>query len=103
MPKRIFPSPGPVFNLCADPAVKDAAGLVDQCLKEVSLGYQGCRASGDVAAPLVRFLPKGSFRRYEECLARGGKTLDQYKPVLILDSEEKRRFFVKEAERGAAL
>lgn len=95
--------PGRYLIYAQIPPVKDAAGLVDQCLKEVSLGYQGCRASGDVAAPLVRFLPKGSFRRYEECLARGGKTLDQYKPVLILDSEEKRRFFAKEAERGAAL
>ena len=57
---------------------------------------------GDVGAPLVRFLPEGSFRRYEEYLARQGKSLDQYKPVRILDSEEKRRFFASEAERGEA-
>lgn len=94
--------PGRYLIYAETPPVKNAAALMDRCLSEASLGYGGCRSMGDVGAPLVRFLPEGSFRRYEEHLARQGKSLDQYKPVRILDSEEKRRFFASEAERGEA-
>lgn len=94
--------PGRYLIYAETPPVKNAAALMDRCLSEASLGYGGCRSMGDVGAPLVRFLPEGSFRRYEEYLARQGKSLDQYKPVQILDSEEKRRFFASEAERGEA-
>lgn len=94
--------PGRYLIYAETPPVKNAAALMDRCLSEASLGYGGCRSMGDVGAPLVRFLPEGSFRRYEEYLARQGKSLDQYKPVRILDSEEKRRFFASEAERGEA-
>ena len=53
---------------------------------------------GDIGPPCVRFLPSGSFQRYEVLLARRGRTMAQYKPVQILREEESRRFFAAEAD-----
>ena len=53
---------------------------------------------GDIAPACVRFLPPGSFRRYEEVLASCGRTMAQYKPVQILRDAESRRFFAAAAD-----
>ena len=53
---------------------------------------------GDIAPVCVRFLPPGSFRRYEEALASCGRTMAQYKPVQILRDAESRRFFAAAAD-----
>lgn len=86
-----------LFYLECSP-LQNAEALLDQCLEEASLGYRGCRAMGDIAPPCVRFLPPGSFHRYEASLARRGRTMAQYKPVEILRREEDRRFFAAEAD-----
>ena len=77
----------------------DAAAILDGCLKEASLGYLGCRTMGDIRLAHVRFLPPGSFHRYESRLVDRGWRLDQYKPVRILDTPEKQQFFAAEADR----
>ena len=78
--------------------LKDAEAVMDQCLCEASLGYQGCRSMGDIGPVRVRFLPPGSFQRYEQHLAHQGRTMAQYKPIQILNSEESQRFFAAAAD-----
>ena len=78
--------------------LKDAEAVMDQCLCEASLGYQGCRSMGDIGPVRVRFLPPGSFQRYEQHLAHQGRTMAQYKPIQILNSEESQRFFTAAAD-----
>lgn len=73
--------------------------LLDRCLGDASLGYRGCREMGDIAPPLVRFLPPGSFARYEAGLAGQGRGMAQYKPVQVLQSEESQAFFAAQADR----
>ena len=62
------------------------------------MGYQGCRNMGDIGPVRVRFLPPGSFQRYEQHLAHQGRTMAQYKPIQILNSEESQRFFAAAAD-----
>ena len=90
--------PGRYLVYLECPPVKDADPLLDRCLQEASLGYRGCRTMGDIDPPRVRFLPPGSFQRYEAGLARRGRTMAQYKPVQILREEESRRFFAAQAD-----
>ena len=78
--------------------LKDAEAVMDQCLCQASLGYQGCRNMGDIGPVRVRFLPPGSFQRYEQHLAHQGRTMAQYKPIQILNSEESQRFFAAAAD-----
>ena len=54
---------------------------------------------GDIAPPRVRSLSFGSFQRYEESLARSGRTMVQYKPVQILHDEAARKYFAAEADK----
>ena len=62
--------PGRYLFYLESPRLENAGALLDRCLREASLGYQGCRAMGDIAPPRVRFLPPGSFQRYEAALAQ---------------------------------
>ena len=90
--------PGRYLFYLESPRLENAGALLDRCLQEASLGYRGCRAMGDIAPVCVRFLPPGSFRRYEEALASCGRTMAQYKPVQILRDAESRRFFAAAAD-----
>ena len=90
--------PGRYLFYLESPRLENAGALLDRCLQEASLGYRGCRAMGDIAPACVRFLPPGSFRRYEEALASCGRTMAQYKPVQILRDAESRRFFAAAAD-----
>lgn len=74
-----------------------AAALLDRCLARASLGYQGCRNMGEIGPVCVRFVPTGSFQRYEAGLAGQGRTMAQYKPVRVLTDEQSRRFFAAQA------
>ena len=90
--------PGRYLFYLEHPPLRHAEVLLDRCLGEASLGYRSCRAMGDIAPPRVRFLPPGSFQRYEAALARRGRAMAQYKPVEVLRREEERRFFTAEAD-----
>ena len=90
--------PGRYLFYLESPRLENAGALLDRCLQAASLGYRGCRAMGDIAPVCVRFLPPGSFRRYEEALASCGRTMAQYKPVQILRDAESRRFFAAAAD-----
>ncbi len=91
--------PGRYLVYLESPYLENAGPLLDQCLREISLGYQGCRVMGDIGPVRVRFLPPGSFQRYEVAMARRGRTMAQYKPVQILRGEESLCFFAAEADK----
>lgn len=91
--------PGRYLIYIEGPPHGDASAILDACLKEASLGYLECRTMGDIRPAHVRFLPPGSFHRYESRLVDRGWRLDQYKPVRILDTPEKQQFFAAEADR----
>ena len=91
--------PGRYLIYIEGPPRPDAAAVLDTCLKEASLGYLECRTMGDIRPVQVRFLPPGSFHRYESRLVDRGWRLDQYKPVCVLDTPEKQQFFAAEADR----
>ena len=90
--------PGRYLFYIEGPKQPGAERLLDDCLQAVSLGYQSCRAMGDIAPPRVRPLPPGSFQRYEEALSRSGRTMAQYKPVQILRNEAAGKYFAAEAD-----
>ena len=89
--------PGRYLIYVEAPPLAQAGERLDRCLCQASLGYQGCRSMGEIALPQVRFLPPGAFQRYENALAGQGQTLSQYKPIQLLDTQEKQRFFAAEA------
>ena len=91
--------PGRYLFYIEGPLQPGAESLLDNCLQTVSPGYRGCRSMGDIAPPRVRSLSFGSFQRYEESLARSGRTMVQYKPVQILHDEAARKYFAAEADK----
>ena len=78
--------------------VHDADRLMDECLATASYGYRCCRQMDDIARPCVRFLPHGTFRRYEEAIARTGRTMAQYKPLIVIGSDDDGAFFERQAD-----
>ena len=73
--------------------------VLDECLSHASYGYSGCRLMGDISMPHVRFLPEGTFRRYEDGVASTGRAMAQYKPAMMLRKDEMRSFLAVEAGR----
>ena len=90
--------PGRYLVYVEAPPLENAAQIMDECLGRASFAYQSCRSMGDIGPARVRFLPPGSFQRYEAALARRGRAMAQYKPVEVLRREEERRFFTAEAD-----
>lgn len=86
-----------LFYLESEP-LPGVSEVLDRCLAGASLGYSGCRSMGEIAPVQVRFVPPGSFHRYEELLAESGRTMAQYKPVRILQSELSKQFFAAQAD-----
>lgn len=89
--------PGRYLIYVEAPPFPQAGAILDQCICQSSLGYQGCRSMGEIAPVQVRFLPPGTFQRYEETLSKQGRTLSQYKPIQLLENEETRQFFAAAA------
>ena len=80
-----------------DAARGGADTLMDDCLREQNMDYDDCRNLGELAPPKVRFLKKGAFEGYKAALQEKGREIGQYKPVRLLDTEERIRYFLGEA------
>ncbi len=76
-----------------DAARGGADALMDDCLREQNMDYDDCRNLGELAPPKVRFLKKGAFEGYKVALQEKGREIGQYKPVRLLDTEERIRYF----------
>lgn len=90
--------PGRYLFYLECPPFDQAASQIDACLCRASLSYQNCRTSHDISLPIVRFLPTGSFARYEQSLTASKRDIGQYKPIHILDSPQKQAFFARESD-----
>lgn len=76
----------------------DANRILDDCLCRVNYGYQGCRRMNEIGEPQIAYLRKGGFERYEEHLAAEGCLMGQNKRLCILDTADKKAFFLSERE-----
>lgn len=79
---------------------KDAGAkrILDDCLCRVNYGYKGCRKMNEIGEPRIAYLREGSFERYEKHLAAGDCLMGQNKRICILDTDEKKAFFLSEKE-----
>ncbi len=78
---------------CTDINGSGAEDILDDCLCRVNYEYQGCRKMNEIGKVRISYLRAGSFRCYEEQLAKSGRMMGQNKQVCILDTEEKKQFF----------
>lgn len=78
---------------CTDIDISGTEDVLDDCLCRVNYEYQGCRKMNEIGKVRISYLRAGSFRHYEEQLAKNGKMMGQNKQVCILDTEEKKQFF----------
>jgi hypothetical protein len=79
-------------NISKDDMVK----TIDKLFRTVNMDYDDCRNLKEIGAPEVHFLKKGAFERYKEHLYGNGKEVGQHKPVRVIDTEEKKKFFFGE-------
>lgn len=85
-----------VRNSKRDISYEDRTKKIDQLLKSANLDYEDCRKLQEIGKPIVHYLKEGTFERYKENLLKKGKEVGQYKPVRILDTDEKKNFFFRE-------
>ncbi len=74
-------------------AVSDASQKMDNCLKRCSIGYSGCRDMNEISAPIVYFVPSGSFAKYEREFEAGDRETGQIKPLRLLNTEPRQKYF----------
>lgn len=79
-----------------DTSYEERTERIDQLLKSISIDYKDCRRLQEIGKPIVHYLKEGTFERYKQELYTQGKEIGQYKPVRILDSNEKKNFFFNE-------
>lgn len=79
------------------------AQTMDCLLRRQHLDYDDCRGIGEIGMPVVYFLRQGASQRYQKHLMTQGMETGQYKPVRILDTEEKKTFFFGEIVSGVPL
>lgn len=66
---------------------------MDHELRRQSFDYDDCRSRGEIGMAEVHFVKGGAFREYTDLLRNTGVDTGQLKPVRLLNTEEKRRFF----------
>lgn len=90
-----------LFYIECDMAMPDGAeSLLDDCLCKINYEYQKCRSINEIGQLRIECLRRGSFERYEKHLAAQGIRMGQNKPLRLLDSEEKKQFFILERQEG---
>lgn len=77
---------------------EEAGALLDDALRAVNFGYEGCRSVGEIGLLELTYLPEGAFKRYREHTVEIGLERGQGKPIRVLKSEDSRCFFAGEAQ-----
>lgn len=67
--------------------------FVDESFREANEKYEKYRRWGMLSAPEVLALEKGAYNSYRESLVAQGRALNQIKPVVVLNTPEKKAFF----------
>ena len=70
---------------------------LDALMKEYNEKYFKYRRWGMLSAPEVLFLREGTYDAYKESLRGKGMVLNQVKPVVVLNTPERRNFFLSRA------
>jgi hypothetical protein len=72
---------------------KKMIALLDERFREYNDKY-AIRRMSMIGAPEVLFLQKGSYAAYRESVLRSGRVLNQVKPVTVLNTPQRREFFL---------
>lgn len=67
----------------------------DDCMQRRNLDYKDCRCNGELIKALSCRIKSGSFGEFRKYIEKKGAETGQDKPVKLLDSEEKIKFFSK--------
>ncbi len=76
----------------------DARAVMDQCLRESCMGYNGIRTMNELAEVEVFRVRKGAFSEYEQFRHTQGKRMEQSKLVRVLNRDDQIAFFSSERE-----
>lgn len=79
-----------------DLSEEEATSMMDALLGKHNMDYKDCRNLKEIGDLAVHFLKNGTSERYKEHLQQQGIEVGQYKPVRIIDTEEKKKFFFGE-------
>lgn len=80
----------------ADAQMRAKIGAVlDGCLRQSNLYIDVRRREDVLAAPQVHFLAPGTFDAYTQSLREKGVNINQVKPVTILNTAERKEFFLQ--------
>ncbi len=72
--------------------------LFEETLIECNVSVEPLIKSGALGHPRVKFLEKGTHNAYRELLRKKGINLNQVKPVKVIDTDEKKEFFLSRIE-----
>ena len=77
------------------PTVRKAEleALIDTTFREINEKYDKYRRWGMLREPIVYQLEKGSYAAYKSSLVAQGRVLNQIKPVVVINSPERKEFF----------
>ena len=72
---------------------EEVENFVDESFREANEKYEKYRRWGMLSAPEVLALQKGAYDDYRASLVAQGRVLNQIKPVVVLNTPEKKAFF----------
>lgn len=71
----------------------EANDIMDEQLCRQDMDYDDCRKLGEIGKSKVYFLEEGTFEAYKESLQAKGIETGQFKPIRLLDTQERVDFF----------
>lgn len=97
-------APRYLFYMECENIPRNADVLFEECMCAANLEYRACRKMREIEPLHIEYLRDGSFKRYEQKLAKSGKSMAQSKIPHFLNMEEQRRFFAEQiVKRGRNL
>ena len=85
-----------------EPTRQKMIGLLDGYFREYNDKY-AIRRMTMIGAPEVLFLEPGSYAAYRESLLQSGRVLNQQKPVTVLNTPQRREFFLSRVVTPASI
>ena len=85
-----------------EPTRQKMIGLLDGYFREYNDKY-AIRRMTMIGAPQVLFLEPGSYAAYRESLLQSGRVLNQQKPVTVLNTPQRREFFLSRVVTPASI
>lgn len=86
-------APRYLFYMECEKIPENADGIFEKCMCEANPEYRSCLNMREIEPLHIEYLREGSFKRYEQTLAKRGKPMAQSKMPHFLNTEEKKSFF----------